>query len=358
MKKKLFLVACCVPLLISCSSSSTQETSGTPGPEGGTPNDFTEWSIPKSEVFDGGPGKDGIPALENPNFVQAQSVSVLKDSDLVLGFKNGNDIRAYQHIILDWHEIINDKVGDVALAVTYCPLTGTGIGWNREIKGTETTFGVSGLLYNTNLIPFDRSTNSNWAQILNESVNGSLLGEKIDLIKLVETDWKTWKALYPSTKVVGLNTGFSRTYGVSPYGDYNTNNSRFLFPVPKDARLPSKDRVHAIVDGKGAKVYQFGDFTSTNIFKDSFQTKDYVIIGNENFIVSFELNEEQNTLVYDYVYDGTSDVVAQDSKGNRYTVFGEAVSGPDAGIKLKPSASFMAFWFSIPAFYETELYSN
>lgn len=357
MKNKLFLLAC-VPMLFSCSSTSTKETSAIQNPEGGTPNNFTEWSIPALEVFDGGPGKDGIPALDNPGFVQAQSASVLKDSDLVLGFKNGSDIRAYQHVILDWHEIINDKIGDVALAVTYCPLTGTGIGWNREIKGEETTFGVSGLLYNTNLIPYDRATNSNWAQILNESVNGSLLGEKIGLIKLVETDWKTWKALYPSTRVVGLNTGFARTYGVSPYGDYSTNNSRFLFPVPKDNRLPSKERVHAVIDGEGSKVYQFSDFTLANIFKDSFQAKDYLIIGNENFIVSFELDAGQNALDYDYIYNGTSDVVAQDSKGNQFNIFGETVSGPDAGTKLKPSASFMAYWFSIPAFYETELYSN
>ena len=357
MKNKIFLLVCTITLF-SCTSSSTQETNGTENPQGGTPGNFTEWSIPKTEIFDGGPGKDGIPALENPSFVQAQSVSILKDSDLVLGFKNGTDIRAYQHIILDWHEIINDKIGDVALAITYCPLTGTGIGWNREINGEETTFGVSGLLYNTNLIPYDRATNSNWAQILNESVNGSLLGEKIGLIKLVETDWKTWKTLYPGTRVVGLNTGFSRTYGVSPYGDYSTNNNRFLFPVPKDSRLPSKDRVHAVVDGEDSKVYQFSDFTSTNIFKDSFQAKDYLVIGNENFIVSFELNEGQSTLGYDYVYNGTSGIIAQDDDGNQYNIFGEVVSGPDIGVKLKPSASFMAYWFSIPAFYETELYSN
>ncbi|MFK5973349.1 MAG: DUF3179 domain-containing protein [Flavobacteriaceae bacterium] len=357
MKNNLFLLSCAL-VLFSCSSSSTQETSEIQNPEGGEPNNFSEWSIPINDVFDGGPGKDGIPALVNPSFVEAQGTSVIKDSDLVLGFKNGDDIRAYQHLILDWHEIINDKVGDVALAVTYCPLTGTGIGWNRNIKGTETTFGVSGLLYNTNLIPYDRATNSNWAQILNESVNGSLLGEKISLIKLVETDWKTWKALYPSTKVVGLNTGFSRTYGVSPYGDYSTNNNRFLFPVSKDGRLPSKERVHAVVEGEDSKVYRFGDFTSTNLFKDSFQEKDYLIIGNENFIVSFELNEAQNALEYDYVYDGSSDIVAQDSEGNQFTIFGEVVSGPDTGTKLKPSASFMAYWFSIPAFYETEIYSN
>ena len=357
MKNKLFLLVCAV-VLFSCSSTSTEETKDPMDPQGGDPNTSKEWSVPITEVLDGGPGKDGIPALENPDFIGAQNAGFLKDDDLVIGFKNGDDVRAYPHIILDWHEIVNDTIGDVVLAVTYCPLTGTGIGWNRKIKGKETTFGVSGLLYNTNLIPYDRATNSNWSQILNESVNGSLLGEKVNLIKLVETDWKTWKILYPSTKVVGLNTGFSRTYGTSPYGDYSTNDNRFLFPVSKDDRLPLKERVHAIVDDEDSKVYQFSNFTSTNIFKDSFQAKDYLIIGNENFIISFELTEGQNILGYDYIYDGTSDIVVQDSNGNQFNIFGEVVSGPAIGTKLKSSASFMAYWFSVPAFYETEIYTD
>lgn len=359
MKKNTLFALMFAMTLLSCSSSSTQET--TPNQEGTenppVENTATEWSIPKSEVLDGGPGRDGIPALENPDFVAAENAEVLQDSDFVLGFKNGDDIRAYSHIILDWHEIINDKIGDVALAVTYCPLTGTGIGWNRNVDGEETTFGVSGLLYNTNLIPYDRATNSNWSQILNESVNGALEGEKADLIMLVETDWKSWKSLYPNTKVVSVNTGFSRTYGTSPYGDYKTNNDRFIFPVTKDNRLPLKERVHAIVDDADSKVYRFGDFETGRIVMDSFKGKNYMVVGNENFIVSFEL-EGENALEYEYVYDGTSDVIVRDGEGNGLNIFGEAVSGPKQGERLKPASSFMGFWFSIPAFYETVVYGE
>ena len=357
MKNNLLLSACTM-MLFSCNSSSTQETINPLNPQSGTPNTSSEWSIPLSEILDGGPGKDGIPALEDPSFVNAENVSVLKDSDLVLGYKNDFDIKAYQHIILDWHEIINDRIGDVALAVTYCPLTGTGIGWNRQINGNETTFGVSGLLYNTNLIPYDRATNSNWSQILNESVNGSLVGKKADLIMLVETNWKTWKTLYPDTKVLDLNTGFNRRYGLSPYGDYATNNNRFLFPVPKDDRLPLKERVHAIIDDGDSKVFRFSDFESVNIIKDSFKEKTYLIVGNENFIVSFELNASQSALEFEYVFDGTSAIIVKDSEGAEFGIFGEAVSGPAIGINLKPSTSFMAYWFSVPAFYQTELYNN
>jgi len=360
MKKKLFLMGF-VFLLCSCSKSSTQ-TITTQGDEVGmedTENTSTVWSIPVSEVLDGGPGRDGIPALENPSMVSAENASVLFDGDLVLGYKNGDDIRAYQHIVLDWHEIVNDNIGDVSLAITYCPLTGTGIGWNRVIDGQETTFGVSGLLYQTNLIPFDRATKSNWSQLLNESVNGSLEGKKADLIQLVETDWRTWKTMYPTTRIININdTGFSRTYGVYPYVDYRTNDNTFLFPTPKDSRLPLKQRVHAIVNGDVAKVFQFSDFDSTPVIKDVFEGKNYAVIGNANFIISFELEGADRNLEFDYVFEGSSDILVEDNQGTQWNVFGEAISGPRQGERLKASHSFMGYWFSIPAFYVTEIYAN
>ncbi len=355
--KKQIITFVCAGLMMSCSSSSTQDSDLFQDPVINPPIGSVSWSIPKSEVLDGGPGKDGIPALVNPNFDNIQNANYLLDDDLVIGFKQGSDIRAYPHAILDWHEIVNDKIGTVSVAVTYCPLTGTGIGWNRILNGKETTFGVSGLLYNTNLIPYDRETGSNWSQILNESVNGPLLGQKADLIKLFETDWKTWKALYPNSKVLSTNTGFSRTYGQSPYGDYNTNNNRFLFPVSKDSRLPSKERVLAIVDGSDAKAYRFESFAADNIIKDSFKGINYVLVGNQNFMVSFELPNNMAELQFQYVYTG-SEVILKDNEGTEWNVFGEAVSGPRAGDVLKSAPSFMGFWFSIPAFYNTVIYSN
>ena len=133
-----------------------------------------EWLIPIDEIYDGGPGKDGIPALLNPHSVQATEIGYLQDEDLVLGYKVGEEAHAYPHPILDWHEIINDAVGSEAISIIYCPLTGTGIGWDREINGATTSFGVSGLLYNSNIIPYDRLTDSNWSQIQNKCVNGQI----------------------------------------------------------------------------------------------------------------------------------------------------------------------------------------
>ncbi len=353
--KKLIVFAC-ISVLYACSSSSSSEDLG-PLQGQNPPSVNLEWSIPKSEVLDGGPGKDGIPALVNPDLTTIQNITYLSENDLVIGIKNGDDVRAYPHAILDWHEIVNDDLGNVSVAITYCPLTGTGIGWNRVLDGKQTTFGVSGLLYNTNLIPYDRETDSNWSQILNESVNGELLGKSAELIRLFETDWKTWKSLYPNSRVLSTNTGFSRTYGTSPYGDYNTNNDRFLFPVPKDSRLPSKERVHAIVDGGDAKIYRFSDFTSNNIIRDTYKGKNYLIVGKTNFIVSFELIGEQTMLDFEYVHNG-SELLVVDDEGNEWNIFGEAISGSKAGQFLGNSASFMGMWFSIPAFYTTEIYGG
>lgn len=216
----------------------------------------SEWLVPQERVFDGGPGKDGIPALENPNFGLVQDNNYLQPEDLVLGIKRGDDIRAYPHKILDWHEIVNDRLGDLSLAVTYCPLTGTASAWNRVLDGVETTFGVSGLLYNTNLMPFDRETDSYWSQMRFDCVYGDKRGKMAEVFQMVETTWQTWANMYPDTRVLTTETGFNRNYFTYPYGDYRTNDNRLIFPVEfDDQRLGRKERVHAVIVGDVAKVY-------------------------------------------------------------------------------------------------------
>ena len=243
----LFLI--CIAITFSCEKD--KETSGI-------------WLIPSDQVFDGGPGKDGIPALENP--LKISNPQFLTDFDLVIGYYDGSDAVAYPHVILDWHEIINDELNGFPFAITYCPLTGTGIGWDRKIDGVITTFGVSGLLYNNNLIPYDRKTDSNWSQMRNECVNGELIGNPIPTFTVVETSWRTWKAMFPDTKVVSTNTGFSRQYGVYPYGDYKTNHRNLIFPLnPDDARLDRKERVHGVIINGEAKVYRFSTFLNDQI---------------------------------------------------------------------------------------------
>ncbi len=322
-----------------------------------------DWLIDKGQVFDGGPGKDGIPALSSPELLSVSSISYLTDNDLVVGIKIGDEVRAYPHPILDWHEIINDGIGTHKYAITYCPLTGSGIAWNRKIGDQETTFGVSGFLYNTNLIPYDRLTNSNWSQMLMTSVNGSLIGTTVESYPIIETTWLTWKNMFPDSKVVSKNTGHSRNYGAFPYGDYKINHDRLLFPViHEDSRLPKKERIFGIILDDQTKAYRFSTFTNGTIaFNETLNNNQIVIIGNKskNFLTGFDRKLSDGTILTFTSVQNELPILMTDNESNKWNIFGEAVDGPRKGEKLKPIQSYVAYWFAWAAFYpNTEIYSN
>lgn len=313
------------------------------------------WLIPIEEVKDGGPGKDGIPSIDDPQFISVAEVDFLEDNDLVVGMKLGEEVKAYPHVILDWHEIVNDKIGDKAFALTYCPLTGSAIAWDRIVDGQETTFGVSGLLYNTNLIPYDRLTNSNWSQMSIQCVNGELVGNDINTYQVVETTWKTWKNMYPTSKILSLNTGYTRNYGSYPYGDYKSNHDRMLFQVnPDDDRLPRKDRVLGVINTGRAKVYRLVDFESKiTVLNDSFSEVPLVVAGSSelNFLVAYDRQMDDGTVLEFSPVEGQGDIILEDNEGNRWNVFGEAVSGQRKGQTMKQTNSFIGYWMAWGAFY-------
>jgi len=353
MKINIFLIALGL-FSISCSKEIVNDKKDT------APN-TKEWLIPKNEVRDGGPGKDGIPSLENPDFVNSSEVSYIDDNDLILGYVNNGVAKAYPHSILDWHEIINDDIDGIELAITYCPLTGTGIAWDRNIDGKTTTFGVSGLLYNTNLIPYDRHSNSNWSQIRLDCVNGKHIGKKIKTYQLIETSWSTWKKMYPSTKVVSKSTGFARNYGFYPYGDYRTNDNKIIFPLSnKDSRLPNKERVHGlIIDGK-TKVYSINLFDQNiKTISDEVNLEKVVVIGSKkmNFVVSFKAKISDGTILNFTPIQNSLPSIIIDNEGTEWNVFGEGLKGPRKGEKLIQTTSFMGYWLAWAAFYpEVDVY--
>ena len=352
MRHKLFFAfLCSFMLLRGCEKEPDTNGGIFSGGSGGQ----DAWSIPLDEIFDGGPGKDGIPALTEPEFIPAASADYLNDDDLVLGFVHGDEVRAYPHDILDWHEIINDQVGDVSISVTYCPLTGTGIGWDRKIDGEVSTFGVSGLLYNSNLIPYDRKTGSNWSQMRLDCVNGELKGSEAETYSLIETTWLTWKEMYPSSTVVSQNTGYNRAYGRYPYGNYRTDNDYLIFPVAnEDNRIPNKERVLGIVQGGKVQVYRFSSLSnSLTVINDRLMDTNVVIAGDkeDNFMVAF-INEAGDGSTHSFsAVQGMYPVVMTDEEGNMWDVSGRAVDGPRKDARLSPATSFMGYWFSFAAFY-------
>lgn len=314
----------------------------------------SEWTIPTTAVFDGGPGKDGIPSIDSPSFGDiANQDDNIPDNDLVVVVKAGDEVKAYAHNILDWHEIVNDAFDDgLSLALTYCPLTGTAIGWNREINGSVTTFGVSGLLYNSNLIPYDRATDSYWSQMLNESVSGELINQAIVRYPVAEMTFAAFKEEFPEGKVLTRNTGFNRTYGLYPYGSYLTTDNT-LFPVDRqDSRIFSKERVLGVQSGELTRVYQLSLFENNNYLTDNLNGQELIIFGNQtqgyaNAYIAKTLNNE--TLTFESI-DGVNGVVARDQFGNEWNLFGEAVSGPNSGETLLPASAYIGFYFAWVAF--------
>ena len=317
--------------------------------------DSEEWLIPNNAVFDGGPGKDGIPALTDPSTapIGAVNLNYLADDDLVLVFKDGDEITAYPHRILDWHEIANDKVGETELAVIYCPLTGTGLGWGRTLNGETTTFGVSGLLYETNIMPFDRLTDSYWNQMFNQCVNGELLGEVPKFFNTVQMSFGALATLYPSAKVLTTSTGFSRDYARYPYGSYLTN-AQTLFPVERfDETIHPKEFVRGVVVGEASAAFRFPD-AGRSLQVVSVGGSEIVVVADKDkdFIVSFMKGEIDDTaLTFELVADSGSEAIMLDQLGNEWNLFGEAISGPNQGAKLQIPYSYMGFWFAWANFY-------
>jgi hypothetical protein len=213
--------------------------------------------IPQSQLVNGGPGRDGIPALNRPAAVAAAAGDrFLRPDSLVVGVAVGAEARAYPHNVLWWHEIVNDELGGRPIVVSYCPLTGSGLVYDAVIGGRTLTFGVSGLLFDNNLVLFDRATDSLWSQMRVQSVCGTLSSTTPTLLPVVQSTWAAWKALHPATTVVSFDTGFARNYNQYPYGNYDQlGDNSLLFPQSfVDPRRPPKELVIGIREGTVARA--------------------------------------------------------------------------------------------------------
>ena len=194
--------------------------------------------IPADEIFRGGPGRDDIPALDRPTHDTADEAS-WSDDELVVGVVRGEEARAYPIAILIWHELANDELGGDPILVSYCPLCGTALVFDRKLQDRVYKFGVSGLLYQSDLLMFDRETDSLWSQIGANAVTGALIGQRLELLRSKITTWKAWREAHPQTTILSRNTGHDRAYGLTPYGDYDTS-TELLFPVDADTRRHPK----------------------------------------------------------------------------------------------------------------------
>jgi len=199
-------------------------------------------SIPLEKVLDGGPGKDGISSLTNPKFVSVKEAGKnTKDDVDGIAVSFGKAVKFYPYSIMVWHEIVNDVVGGKSLTITFCPLCGSAIVFDAEINGKAELFGVSGKLYESNLLMYDKSTESLWSQSIGTAVVGDRTGEKLSVYPSQVVSFKTLKEKWPHAEVLSTDTGYNRNYAFYPYGDYDNNDSLY-FPISiKDSRFPAKE---------------------------------------------------------------------------------------------------------------------
>ncbi len=219
--------------------------------------DFSAITVPVNEIHGGGPPKDGIPALTNPRFVTARGATYLRSEDRVIGVVASNQAKAYPLKILNYHEIVNDRVGDLPVAVTYCPLCDSCSVFDRRTKLGPREFGVSGLLYNSNVLMYDRGgrPESLWSQVMAEGISGPGARTSLNALPLELTTWENWRSRYPNTTVLSTETGHRRDYNRSPYGSY-FSTSQLMFPVkPSSNLLPTKSRVLGVWTDSVAKAY-------------------------------------------------------------------------------------------------------
>lgn len=232
--------------------------------------------IDTTKILSGGPEKDGIPALTQPAFIKAGQAYYLKPDDRVLGIEIEGVSKAYPISILNWHEIVNDRIGKQNFAITYCPLCGTGVAFSAEVAGETLEFGVSGLLYNSDVLLYDRETDSLWSQIMRKSVSGKFKGEKLKLLPITHTSWQQWKSSHPQSLVLSDNTGYSRDYKRNPYAGYEKSRNLY-FQVANKAPdwFHPKERTLGIELEGQFKAYTFSeiDKTSKNTIQDEFAGK-------------------------------------------------------------------------------------
>lgn len=220
--------------------------------------------VPVDEILSGGPPRDGIPALTDPAFERVPEVDWLESDDRLLAVEHDGVAKAYPIRILNWHEVVNDQVGDLAVAITYCPLCGTGMAFDLAVSepgrpfredGQPVEFGVSGLLYNSDVLMYDRQTESLWTQIGRRAIAGALRGQQLKMIPLLHTTWAHWREEHPDGVVLSRDTGHDRDYDADPYLSYE-RSSRVMFPVAhRDDRLPEKDLVLGITRGDAAAAF-------------------------------------------------------------------------------------------------------
>ncbi len=283
-------VGSCSRCSVACAEEGSQSRNS-PG------FDLSNVTVPVKEIRAGGPPKDGIPAISNPTFVAAADASFLRSEDRIIGVSIGDDARAYPLAILNYHEIVNDSIGDTPLAVTYCPLCDSVVAFDRRTSLGERELGVSGLLYNSNVLMYDRggSPESLWSQVATTGISGPGASQSLRTLPVELVTWQEWVTRHPMTKVLSTDTEHTRDYGRNPYERYFTQPG-LMFPAkPRSKTLPTKERVLGVWTPQAARCYPESAFSVD-------RTRIEDTIGDQKVVIAF--NPDTKSLRVESADDG------------------------------------------------------
>lgn len=218
--------------------------------------DFSKHSIPVDSIHDGGVSKNGIPAIDFPDFFSVEEAKgFLTEPDYGILLEGKSETRFYPFNILNWHEVVNDEMEGVPIVVTFCPLCASAIVYERVVEGDTLQFGVSGKLYESNLLMFDDKNESLWSQSLGEAVVGDFTGKHLKLVNSAIVSYMDVRAHFPGARVLSPKTGFDRNYTQYPYADYMSSEELY-FPVSSTSnRFPAKEMMYIVKTEKGSVAF-------------------------------------------------------------------------------------------------------
>ncbi|MFP4638614.1 MAG: DUF3179 domain-containing protein [Spirochaetaceae bacterium] len=348
--------------------------------------DFSRAAVSYDEIVSGGPPKDGIPAIDEPDFVEpADADEWLEDDESVLVVETGEsgetgdtEARIYPLQILMWHEIVNDVVGGKPVTVTYCPLCNTGLAFDRRFDGRTLDFGTTGRLRHSNLIMYDRQTESWWQQATGRGIAGAYAGARLDMIPMLTLSWGDAREQFSEAPVLSRNTGYNRSYGRNPYAGYDTSNEPFLFRGDTDDEFSALTRVITVFHDGTAEAVPYPTLETERAVTISPAGEEIVVlwepgtasplddgqvaggrdVGTANAFFaraegrSLDFHAEGGQSGGGQTEGGQTGRIVDEQTGSTWDASGKAVSGPLEGTRLEPVATSQHFWFSWSAFEE------
>ena len=334
----------------------------------GWATDFTKASVPLGDFRGGGPPKDGIPAIDNPQFESiAAAGSWLIDRSPVISLEFDGRARAYPLAIMTWHEIANDTLNGVPVVVSFCPLCNTALVFERQLDGTTYDFGTTGNLRYSDLVMYDRQTESWWQQATGGAVVGELTGAQLKFLPAQIVSFGAFVAAYPDGDVLSRNTGSQRDYGRNPYVGYDdASTNPFLFEGVVDGRLAPKERVVTIGTGDEATAYPFTELSKIGVATGTVDGAPVVVfwapgpasaLGPETIGDGADVGAsgvfrplvDGQALTFERP-GGTESPITDQETGSTWSITGLATEGPLAGAQLSAVAHGDHFWFAWAAF--------